>query len=190
MNGPTMILWLPILIVLAIVIYAIVRFNALVGLRQLTRNAWSDVDVYLKRRADLIPNLVQAVAGYAQHEQSTLTKVIEARNQAQATSSVQARSVAEQEVARQLSQVFVLAEHYPQLAASANFLKLQEDLSETEGLIAKARQYFNAVVRDYNTAIQSFPTNLIAPIGGFHLAEFFELEVANERNVPQVQGLP
>jgi LemA protein len=159
-------------------------------MRQLTRNAWSDVDVYLKRRAELVPNLVSAVKGYAQHEQATLEQTVQARNQALAAPSLAARADAEQQVASGVTRVMLLAESYPQLKASENFLELQRSLSETEKLIASARQYYNACVRDYNTLIEAFPSSIAAGAFGFKPAEFFELESASERDVPRLEGLP
>lgn len=184
---------MPVLIVVIVALLAIgffVSYNKLVGLRQLTRNSWSDVDVYLKRRAELIPNLVAAVKGYAAHEQTTLENTIQARNQALGASSIGERSNAEQQVASGVSQVLMIAESYPQLKASENFLELQRSLSETEKLIASARQYYNACVRDYNTLIEAFPSNIAAGAFGFKAAEFFELDSPGERETPTLQGLP
>lgn len=172
-----------------IVGFAILQYNRLVGMRQLMRGAWSDVDVYLKRRAELVPNLVAAVKGYAQHEVSTLESVVQARERALHESRVSGRSDAEAEVGRGVQQLLVLAESYPDLKASTSFLDLQRQLGETEKLIASARQYFNACVRDYNTMIEGFPGNLFASPLGFKPAEYFQLESASEREAPSVGGV-
>lgn len=173
--------------VAVIVLMAILAFNRLVQMRQLTRNAWSDVDVFLKRRAQLIPNLVECVKGYASHEQATLERVVEARSEAAAAgNAIGARSDAERRVSDGLSRLLVLAERYPELRAASNFLQLQEELVATEKSIASARQYFNACVRDYNTLVESFPSNIVASIGGFQKAEFFELDDLIEREAPKV----
>jgi LemA protein len=184
------VIWVILAIVLIVVGGFFLSYNKLVGLRQLTRNAWSDVDIYLKRRAELVPNLVASVKGYAEHEQNTLERTIEARNQALGASNLPARADAEQQVTSGVSRVLMLAENYPQLKASENFLELQRSLSETEKLIASARQYYNACVRDYNTTIEAFPSSIAANAFAFKPAEFFEVESASERNVPSIQGLP
>jgi LemA protein len=177
-------------LVIVLALAFLVPYNKLVGLRQLTRNAWSDVDVYLKRRSELIPNLVAAVKGYAQHEQSTLEQTIQARSQALGAPSLSERAGAEEQVSTGVSKILLLAESYPELKASENFLQLQGSLSETEKLIASARQYYNACVRDYNTTIEAFPSNIVALTFGFRSAEFFELDSPAERNVPRMDGLP
>ncbi len=177
-------------ILLLLVVVFFWSYNKLVGLRNLTRNAWSDVDVYLKRRAELIPNLVASVKGYAAHEQSTLENTIQARNQALSANSITGRAEAEQQVSSGVGKVLMLAEAYPDLKASSNFLELQRSLSETEKLIASARQYYNACVRDYNTLIEAFPTSIAAGSFGFKPADFFEVDSATDRSVPSVAGLP
>lgn len=178
-------------LVLVVVVVLVVQFNRLVAMRQLTRNAWSDVDVYLKRRADLIPNLVSAVQAYATHEQKTLLATTEARTAlAAARDSVARRADAERRFSERIGQVLMLAEAYPDLKAQDSFLDLQRSLSETEKLIASARQYYNACVRDYNTMTETFPSRIAAGLGGFRPAEFFEVEDAWEREVPSVQGVP
>ncbi|HVL39719.1 MAG TPA: LemA family protein [Fimbriimonadaceae bacterium] len=163
------------------------QYNAIVSLRQLTRNAWADVDVYLKRRAELIPNLVAAVQAYAQHEQTALEKVMEARAKAigmrEATGE---RAETESQITSGVSRVLALAESYPELKASANFIQLQRELIDTEKLIAHARQFYNACVRDFNTRIESFPGNLVAGVAGARHMAFFEIENLAERDVPGV----
>jgi LemA protein len=183
------VLWLILgLLVVAVAFFA--AYNRLVKMRQLTRNAWSDVDVYLKRRADLIPNLVTSVKGYAQHEQTTLEDTIRARDTALQAASIGARADAEQKVAGGVSRVLLLAENYPQLKASDNFLELQRALSDTEKMIASARQYYNACVRDYNILIEAFPTSIAAGMFGFKPAQFFEVDDLSEREAPRLAGLP
>lgn len=181
---------LGLIILVGLVVAFFLAYNKLVGLRQLTRNAWSDVDVYLKRRAELIPNLVESVKGYAQHEQSTLQKAIEARNQAVAAPSIPARADAEREVGSGVQKMMILAEAYPDLKANQTFLELQRSLSETEKLIASARQYYNACVRDYNTAIEAFPSSIPAGMFRFKAADFFQVDAVSERGAPKLQGLP
>lgn len=177
-----------VLVVLAgfALVVGVVSYNGLVRMRQLTRNAWSDVEVFLKRRAELIPNLVATVKAYASHEQETLERLAEARSLAAASRSVGERSLAEQSVSGNLTRVVALAEAYPELRSQANFLSLQQELKDTEKLLANARQYYNACVRDLNTKIESFPTNLVASATGFHFEEFFQLDDANERVAPTV----
>jgi len=184
-----------VLVVLAglALILGVAAYNGLVGMRQLTRNAWSDVEVFLKRRAELIPNLVATVKAYASHEQETLERLAEARSLAAKSRSLAAksrsvaeRSVAEQSVTGSLTRVVALAEAYPELRSQANFLSLQQELKDTEKLLANARQYYNACVRDLNTKIESFPSNLVAGATGFRHEDFFQLDDANERIAPAV----
>lgn len=178
----------PLIAVAAVVLFgAIFLYNGLVQMRQLTRNAWADVDVYLKRRAELIPNVVTSVKAYASHEQALLEGLAEARSRAVALPGATLdRASAEATVGTKLVNVLALAENYPDLKSNENFLELQGQLKETEKLIANARQYYNACVRDYNTKIEAFPSNILASVGGFKHAEFFELESVQEREVPTV----
>lgn len=173
-----------------VVTVLVLQYNRLVGMRQLVRNAWSDVDVYLKRRAELIPNLVAAVKGYADHESATLERIIRARDEAIEARGVADRGAAETALSAGVGRLIALGEAYPELRASDNFLSLQSDLADTEKLIASARQYFNACVRDYNTLIEAFPSNLVAGPLGFQPSEFFQLDTASERDHPGVHGLP
>lgn len=162
-------------------------YNSLVRMRQLVRNAWADVDVYLKRRSELIPNLVAAVKGYASHEQAVLTAVSEARAHAQSLKGPTLdHAAAEQNLGSAIVNVFAVAESYPELKASANFQDLQKELKDTERLIANARQYFNACVRDFNVKIEAFPSNLVAGTMGLKQQDFFELDDVSERAVPGV----
>lgn len=166
-------------------------YNRLVRMRQMVRNAWSDVDVYLKRRADLIPNLVAGVQGYAEHERSTLEATTDARSAAlSAGRDVAERAAAEQRLSSRIGEILMLAESYPELKAQASFLALQRSLADTEKLIASARQYYNACVRDYNIMLEAFPSNVVAGIGGFKQADFFEVDDSLERLAPSVKGVP
>jgi LemA protein len=152
----------------------------------LTDNAWSDIDVQLKRRHDLVPNLVETVKGYAAHERGTLERVVQARNQALAAPGPAERITAENALTAALRQLFALAEAYPDLKANAGFVQLQGELGQIEETVAGARRYYNAVVRDYNTGQQTFPTNLIASVLGFAQRPFFEAD-AQDRAAVAVQ---
>jgi LemA protein len=175
---------LAVLVVIALVVIAI--YNGLVRLRAQADGAWSDIDVQLKRRYDLIPNLVEAVKGYAGHERSTLEAVVSARNRAMAATGPAAKAEAEGTLAQALRQVFALAEAYPQLRAAENFAQLQTSLGQIEEAVQNARRYYNAVVRDLNTRIGQFPSNLIAGTFGFTPREYFELTSDAERQAPKV----
>lgn len=187
MQGGFNFVWIAALVGIVVVFFFVAQFNGIVRLRQMMKNAWSDVDVYLKRRAELIPNLVTAVKAYASHEQAVLTALAEARGRAVAlTGPTSDHARAESEVAQGLIRVMAIAENYPDLKASGNFLDLQKELTETERMIASARQYYNAVVRDFNTKIESFPSNLVAGMMGAKHAEFFETDGVEERLAPSV----
>ncbi len=175
-----------LIVLVAIVVYVIAAYNGLVRLRVMAENAWADIDVQLKRRYDLIPNLVETVKGYAAHEKTTLDAVIQARNRAMAAQGPAAKSEAEGTLTGALRQLFALAEAYPQLRAVESFTALQASLSEIEGQVQNARRYYNAVVRDFNTRIAQFPTNLIAGAFGFLRRDFFEIEDQAERDAPRV----
>ncbi|MCB0328862.1 MAG: LemA family protein [Bdellovibrionales bacterium] len=176
----------------AIVFWAVGIYNGLVLKKVATENAWSQIDVQLKRRYDLIPNLVQTVKGYAKHEQETLEKVIQARNSAMnaaAKGDVRGVSEAEGMLTGMLRQVFALSEAYPDLKANESFLKLQEELTSTENKVGFSRQHYNDSVATYNTAIQQVPGNIIAGFVGYTAKEFFELdasEAAAAKQAPQV----
>ena len=173
-----------VLVVLAVVF--VTYYNRLVKLRQTVRNAWSDIDVQLKRRHDLIPNLVETVKGYASHEQDTLDAVIKARNGAIAASGPVEAAAAENQLSGALRQLFALSESYPQLRAVEGFTELQGSLKEIEAAVQSSRRYYNAVVRDYNTTIEQVPSNIVANAFRFEQEEFFELEDRAERDVPRV----
>ena len=165
-------------VLLAIVVVLILIFNSLVQLRVRSESAWSDIDVQLKRRHDLIPNLVEAVKGYAAHEQGTFARVTQLRTEAMQATTPSARAQAEGQLTNALKSLFAVAENYPQLQASQQFSQLQSQISDTEDNIQNARRYYNAVVRDLNTKIEQFPTNLLAGAFGFQEKQFFEAAAA------------
>jgi LemA protein len=162
-------------ILVVIVILLIGMYNSLVQLRVRADNAWSDIDVQLKRRHDLIPNLVETVKGYAIHEKSTFENIAKFRSQAMQATSPGDKAEAENQLSGALKSLFAVAENYPQLKASEEFTQLQGSLNQTEDTIQNARRYYNAVVRDLNTKIQSFPTNILAGMFGFQQRQFFEV---------------
>ncbi|MGA2154636.1 MAG: LemA family protein [Bryobacteraceae bacterium] len=176
-----------VLIVVAIVILLIALYNGLVQLRVRSENAWSDVDVQLKRRHDLIPNLVETVKGYAVHEKDTFESVTRWRSAAVSATAPDARVQAESQLTGALRQLLAVAENYPQLRASEQFLSLQQALQQIEEALQNARRYYNAVVRDYNTRIQTFPAVLIAGPMGFQVKHFFEVSAPEERESSQVK---
>jgi LemA protein len=175
----------PTLILVAVLIGVFVVYNSLVQLKVRAEAAWSDIDVQLKRRYDLIPNLVETVKGYASHERGTLEAVIEARSRAMSAQGPAAKGAAEGMLTGALKSLFALAESYPQLRATENYAQLQQSLSAIEDAIQNARRYYNAVVRDLNTRVLQFPSNLVALTFGFRQREFFEIPDA-ERSVPRV----
>ena len=166
----------PALVAIAIVIAIFILYNQLVQLKVRADGAWADIDVQLKRRHDLIPNLVETVKGYASHEKDTLEAVIEARNRAMAVEEPEAKAAAENVLTGALRQLFALAEAYPQLRAVESFTELQNSLNEIEDAVQNARRYYNAVVRDYNTKIHTVPSNLVANMFRFPPRQFFGLE--------------
>ena len=173
-------------IVVALIVIVIAMYNSLVRLKVQCDNAWSDIDVQLKRRYDLVPNLVETVKGYAGHEKDTLEGVVQARNAAMSASGPAAKAGAETMLTSALRQVFALAEAYPQLRAVESFNQLQQTLNQLEDNIQNARRYYNAVVRDFNTKIAVFPSNLLAGMFNFKPREFFEISAPAEREVPKV----
>ena len=179
------------ILVALVVIAAIVvmMYNGLVKARQIKEEAWSGIDVQLKRRADLIPNLIETVKGYAAHESGTFEKVVELRNRAQGVPAgdVEGRAAAEGMLSQALGKVFALAEAYPDLKANQNFIELQNSLGELENEIQMARRYYNASARDLNVKVESFPSNLLAGQFGFQKAQFFEITEAADRAVPTVK---
>jgi len=174
-------IFLGILVVIAFLLVGM--YNTLVQLRVRADSAWSDIDVQLKRRHDLIPNLVETVKGYAAHEKGTFENIAKFRSMAMQATSPADKAVAENQLTGALKSLFAVAENYPQLKASEEFTQLQGSLSQTEDVIQNARRYYNAVVRDLNTKIQSFPTNLLAGMFGFQTRQFFEVEAADREPV-------
>jgi len=176
-----------ILIVLAVLAVAgISIYNSLVRLRTQAQGAWADVDVQLKRRYDLIPNLVETVKGYAGHEKDTLEAVIQARNRAMNATGPADRAQAENMLTGALKSLFALSEAYPQLRAVESFTSLQNSLGEIESAVQNARRYYNAVVRDYNTKVEQFPSVVIANAFRFEKEEFFEIDESAQREAPKV----
>ncbi len=175
---------LVITVIVAVILIAL--YNGLVSKRTRCRAAWSQIDVQLKRRYDLIPNLVETVKGYASHEKETLEAVINARNAAISAGTVGEQAECENMLSGALRQIFALSESYPDLKANQNFAQLQEELTSTENKIAFSRQHYNDSVGVYNIATQKFPNNLVAGMFGFKAEEFFELEDAAQREVPKV----
>ena len=182
-----MAIWILIAILVIILFACIGMYNSLVSLRQQTSNAWAQIDVQLKRRYDLIPNLVETVKGYMKFESETLEKVIQARNMALGAKSVGEKAAAEQQVSTSLNGLFAIAEQYPDLKANQNMLSLQEELKSTENKIAFSRQYYNDIVTTYNTKIETFPSSIFASAGGFKPRELFELDEPAAREAVKVQ---
>ena len=182
----TYIIVIAVLAVLAF--YLIGLYNGLVRGRNEVKSAWSSIDVQLKRRYDLIPNLVETVKGYAAHERQTLEAVVKARQQAVSfTGSMEDRARVENVLTQSLRSLFALAESYPDLKANQNFLALQEELAATENKIGFARQYYNDTAMRYRNRVEIFPSNIVAGMFGFHAEPFFEMEAASERVAPQVK---
>jgi LemA protein len=170
-----------LLVIAVVALYVVFTYNGLVTLRQRVRNAWAQVDVQLKRRYDLIPNLVNTVQGYAQHEKETFARITEARSRAMGASTTAEQSQAESALTTTLRSLFALAENYPELKADTNFRELQKELSDTESKIAFARQFYNDTVQKYNVRIEVFPANLIAGRFGFKPESFFSLDLNAEQ---------
>jgi len=181
--------WIILAIIVAAALYAILLFNRLVSTRQMANEAWSGIDVQLKRRSDLVPNLVETVKGYASHERQLFEEVTKLRNAARALpdSDVAGRAQAEGALSAMLGRLFALAENYPDLKASANFLDLQQELSRLENEIQMARRYYNGAVRNLNTMVESVPSNIVARLFGFGQRPYFELADSSEGAVPRVQ---
>jgi LemA protein len=183
--------WIVLGILVLLLLAAVGMYNSLVRLKVQCDDAWADIDVQLKRRYDLIPNLVETVKGYAAHEKGTFEAVISARNKAMSATGPAEKAQAENMLSGTLKSLFALSEAYPQLRAIESFTSLQNSLSQIEDTVQNARRYYNAVVRDLNTKIQQFPTNLFAGMLGFKLREFFEVSAPTEREAPKVSfGAP
>jgi len=175
-----------LIIVLLIIFWLIAVYNGLIKSKNRVQEAWSDIDVQLKRRYDLIPNLIETVKAYAAHEKEVFQKVTEARSQAMQAKTLAEKGKAENMLSSTLKSLFAVAENYPDLKASQNFMQLQDELSDTENKIQAARRFYNGNVRDFNIKIQVFPTNLIAGLLGFKAFEFFQIE-EEQREAPKVQ---
>ncbi len=173
-------------ILAAAVLYGIAIYNKLVRNKNLVDEGWSGIETQLKRRANLIPNLVETVKGYATHERSALEEVTKLRTEAMSTTDIAERGHKEGELTAALGRLFAVAEAYPDLKASQNFIDLQDDLSEIENEIQLARRYYNGTVRNMNILVESFPSNLVASMFAFVTANFFEIDDADDRTVPEV----
>ena len=181
-----MALWIILIVVAVIVLYVISTYNGLVVLRNKVKDQWSQIEVQLKRRADLIPNLVETVKGYAAHEKDTLEAVVSARNKAVRATTPEAEMQANGELSQALGRLFALTEAYPDLKANTNFVDLQNQLKETEDKISYSRQFYNDTVLKYQNKKESFPSNIIAGMFGFKTFKFFEAE-EQDRKVPEVK---
>ncbi|MBP7829208.1 MAG: LemA family protein [Kiritimatiellae bacterium] len=180
-------LWIVIGVLVLLVLAYIGMYNSLVSLRNQVKNAWSQIDVQLKRRHDLIPNLIETVKGYVKHEKETLENITKARTSAMQASGAAAAGKAEGELSGAISKLMLVVENYPELKANQNFLALQEELSSTENKVGFSRQFYNDAVLRFNTKVETFPSNIVANMFGFKQAEFFEIQVAAEREAPKVQ---
>jgi len=181
----TLIIVLGVLVIA--VLYGVSIYNSLVKFRNLVQEAWSSIDVMLKKRHDLIPNLVETVKGYATHERETLESVTKARNLAVGANSVESKEAAEKNLNQAMMNLFAVAEQYPDLKANTNFQQLQAELSSIENDIEKSRRYYNGTARENNTLVESFPSNIVANMYKFEKAKFFELDNIAEREVPTVK---
>jgi LemA protein len=183
-----MIALIVVLVLLAgLLAWAVGLYNRLVRLRNMVKEGWSGVEVQLKRRANLIPNLIQTVKGYLDHERGVLEKLTELRSRTLQTDQPAERARLEGDLGRAIGRLFAVAEAYPDLKANQNFMDLQDELSQLEDQIQMARRYYNGTVRDLNIAVESFPSNIVAGMFGFHQAEFFEIEDEADRAVPKVE---
>ena len=175
-----------IVAVVLAVLWLILTYNRFVTLRNRVKEAWADIDVQLKRRYDLIPNLIETVKGYASHERELLEKVTEARTQAMGAQTIKERGDAENMLSQTLKSLFAVSENYPALRATENFLELQKELTDTEDKIQASRRFYNGNVRDFNTILQSFPQNTVAGVFSFKAAEFFEITEAVQKEPVKV----
>jgi LemA protein len=179
--------WIIVIVIAALVLIVVSMYNRLVTLKVRSDEAWSDIDVQLKRRYDLIPNLVETVKGYAKHEKSVFEEVTKARAEALSAKSMKSKADAQNQITEALKSIFAVAEAYPDLKASQNFSKLQDELTDTEDKIQAARRFYNANVRDLNIAIESFPTNTIANMFKFEKKELFGIEDVKEKESVKVK---
>jgi LemA protein len=182
------ILYIVLGVIIALVLYLVFKYNGFISLKNRAQEAWADIDVQLKRRYDLIPNLVNTVKGYAAHESSAFEKVTEARSRAMQAGSMAEKGERENQLSGTLKSLFAISEAYPELKANTNFMELQRELSDTENKIMASRRFYNGNVRDFNTGVQMFPGNLIAGMFKFKALEFFELEQdSKEKNPVEVK---
>jgi len=179
----TTILWIVLAVIVIIILWIIASFNGFVTLKNRAKEAWSDIDVQLKRRYDLIPNLVETVKGYATHEKELFEKVTQARASAMSATGIKDKAVAENQLSETLKSLFAVSENYPDLKAFTNFLELQRELTDTEDKIQAARRFYNTNVRDLNIKIESFPDNMIAGTFGFKKMDLFEASGAEKEPV-------
>lgn len=179
--------WIFVIIIVAIVLWLVMAYNRLVSLKNRAAEGWSDIDVQLKRRYDLIPNLVETVKGYATHEASVLEAVVAARSRAMGAQSLPDKLAAENQLSTTLKSLFAVAESYPDLKASVNFAKLQDELADTENKIQAARRFYNTMVRELNTMLEAFPSNVVGNLFKFEKREFFEVGGEAERENIQVK---
>ena len=184
MNNVSLII---LLVIFLLAVWLIGLFNHLVTLKNRVAEAWSDIDVQLKRRYDLIPNLIETVKGYATHEKDLLEKITLARTQAMSATTVEEKGQSENALSSTLKSLFAVSENYPDLKANENFAKLQDELSDTENKIQASRRFYNSNVRDFNTGIEKFPGNLFASMMNFTVKEFFAIEDEAQRATPQVK---
>lgn len=182
MNAGAIIL----IVLILLIVYVIMMYNKLVRLKNRAQEGASDIEVQLKRRHDLIPNLIETVKGYATHEKGVFEKVTIARTQAMSSQNLPAKAENENVLSATLKSLFAVAENYPDLKANANFMELQRELSDTEDKIQAARRFYNGVVRDFNTALQTFPMNIMAGTFNFTPREFFEVDSPEDKKVPNV----
>ena len=182
-----MFLQILVIVIILICIWIGATYNSFVKLTNQTKEAWADIDVQLKRRYDLIPNLIETVKGYAAHEREVLEKVTEARTRAMGAKTIKERGEAENYLSETLKSLFAVAENYPDLKASQNFLELQREIRDTEDKIQAARRFYNGNVRDLNIKIESFPSNIIASLFKFKKMDLFEIGAPEEREVPKVK---
>lgn len=179
-------MWIILLVIIVLGFWLMGIYNMLVRNKNLVNESWSGIDVQLKRRYDLVPNLIETVKGYAAHEKGVFEKVTQARAAAISAGGVSEKGQAENALAQTIRSLFAVAENYPDLKASQNFQELQKNLNEIEAEIQGARRYYNGCVRDYNIAIQVFPNNVVSGMFGFTSRDFFELEGAEEKQAPKV----
>ena len=180
-------IWIVLGIVVILIIFVASSYNKLVSARNKVKDGWAQIDVQLKRRADLIPNLVETVKGYAKHESETLEEVINARNSFNTAHTVEEEINANNQITGALNKLFSLSEAYPDLKANQNYLSLQNDLKDIEEKIAYARQFYNDIVLTYNNLVEMFPSNIIASMFKFKQSEFFEIENEKDKETPQVK---